>query len=970
MAIRAGFVLGLALSLLTPAFAVELGDTFDRSNSSTVGYSEIVHGGRWIEGGERIDESTPANDDVIWQIVSNELKVNYATGYSQNVCTVGGFTYANVDMTVKCKASSDYYGEFYGLSYRLPNQHSVYQDSGGYYVRLNRTPAQDKIYLYYGATEVANANVTIPTSGFGTLRAEVNGTSHKIYFEGSLVINTTHNGNTAAGYIGVWGYWAIAYFDDFEAFDITMHDRVSDDFNRSDSVIVGAMKVGGKWLWSETGEDGSSSKAQIIGKSLFIDYSATYSNVACDTYPFTAVDTDISALCKPDSAYYGEFYGISYRLSNANNKFQDSSGYYARLNQYSSPNQVYLYYNTTLLAQANVTIPVGQWSRLRCVAQGTSHKVYLYPGSSDNFDRANSNNVGSIDGYTWTEVESGATDVKILTNQVRFTYNASKPYLAANIADYLGADMDITASVTTGSGSTNGLYGISYRMNTASDSYPTEGYYAYIDGGGDKVYLRFGTGLVASANYTVNDNTTYTMRVAAYGGRHRVYINGTVVLDVFDAGKNAPGYCGIFAGYGTGDFNDFSVVGRDTDSSGYTLDPAIDITDSSRTAAGFAGLWGFWAKVSFDDLMIDLVPSVKPRGSAFPLALYSCNSPADMDKERRFGWNMAHSYGTTDKDRQNQLYASRRGSLAAWMSLPKDYALNSTTASAIINKVEDESALGWWDLPEELTNSGSDWTLFTNWCSWINSYDRWQRARYMYDSAEKLDSHLDDFAAYEDITPASCYTTYTDMPHAWVKWRTVESVNGSLGDPVLGIVEMFYEDVPGAPTALVMTPEGAYHDFWQTIASGAKSIAVFSYAHMADKKGYKRNWDMYCRAASELTGPQNLDDVILSGVVQSDPSISYNSGTTQTPSFVPHGTSEPTQQYGSVDLLRINYGGDCYLITVSSATGSCNATISGLAQPGSNTAEVLFEGRTVSVTSGSLTDSWSALGVHIYKFDL
>jgi hypothetical protein len=36
---------------------------------------------------------------------------------------------------------------------------------------------------------------------------------------------------------------------------------------------------------------------------------------------------------------------------------------------------------------------------------------------------------------------------------------------------------------------------------------------------------------------------------------------------------------------------------------------------------------------------------------------------------------------------------------------------------------------------------------------------------------------------------------------------------------------------------------------------------------------------------------------------------------------------------------------------------------------GSTEAEVLFEGRSVTITNSSMSDSWDDLGVHIYKID-
>ena len=332
------------------------------------------------------------------------------------------------------------------------------------------------------------------------------------------------------------------------------------------------------------------------------------------------------------------------------------------------------------------------------------------------------------------------------------------------------------------------------------------------------------------------------------------------------------------------------------------------------------------------------------------------------------------------------LASAGNGGVGAFFRLPADSGPKSkseTEVAAIINAFENESCLLWWDFPEELAYwKSNELQLVQNYSAWTRIYDRDQRPNYMYMPGHQWDDVVAELVPYLDIISASCYTTRSYMPHAWVRWRVEETKNGiidpalancTLGDDYLNgekiltaVVELDWSNDTAPPEQPLMTPEGAYHDFWQAIVSGAKGISIYYPAQVCDHPALYRVWDIYCRAASEVTGFENLDEVILSGTELSTPSVTYNSGTMLTPAFEPFGNTEPEQQYSSIDLLYQSLNAEYYLFTVSSATGACNATIGGL--PADRTAEVLFEGRTVQVNGvGELTDDWAALGVHIYK---
>ena len=951
--------------------AFELYDTFDRTNSTDVGYTEKVYGGRWVEVGDNDSDNLIMlyNNSVIQFYYMNSLP-----NLSDIAVNVGGFCSSETHLYVKCKPYSSYYGGWYGVGYRMPNQMSKWNlSTSGYYVRLDAKSSQNKIYLYYGNdTVVASANVTIPTTSYSLLEIVASGTNHKVYFGENLVIDVNHAGETGSGYVGLWSYYSISYWDDFSVIDANSGMQFSDDFNRVSSDEVGMMFRGGSWEWQESGENVNDDITKIVDNKLDFHYfrsSPTSSSVTANIKNYEIADVDISINAKPYSSSYGQYYGLSYRLTSPSNKFCMSDGYYVQINKNSQ--NLTLWYNTTQVAQASVTIPDG-YSRIRALAQGNSHKIFWQPSSLDTFTRVNSNTLGQINGYSWNEVGDNVNGnlIKIANNEVVMDYQASTPAvgsLAANISNYIATDVDISVKIKPYSDSYGTSYGVSYRCPSVNNKYiDLEGYHVVLNKQSDKVYLKYGTTTLADANWIISANYS-TLRVTARGSQHKVYIDNICVLQKTDTTSLTPGYLGIFAYYSIAYFDDFSVIGRD-------VEAAIDVTDSSRTTQGYLGIFDYYSITQFDDFKVEVLPSVYPKSTEFPLMVYTQDTHLDMDKERVFGWNIGHSY---DSDSNKIEIASRDSSERYFCVMPYDINVTDTKAAQFVNSKENDSYLCWWDVPEELRWWISDeWDMFIVDCNAARTHDRDLRPREMYIPVHYDQNNVAKYVPYVDIVPSSCYTTFAKMPHAWVRWRIEETKRGIvdanciLGSnylngqkTVFGIVEIYHE-----PNSPIMTPEGAYHDFWQSIVSGAKGIGVYAWAYRNDYPNYKRNWDMYCRAASELTGPEQLDHVILDGTELQDPGITYNSGTTQTPSFVPVGTNDPSQQYASVDMLYLSEDSTKYLLTVSSATGSCNATITGL--PASATsAKVLFEGRSVSITEGALTDNWDPLAVHIYKIN-
>jgi len=148
-----------------------------------------------------------------------------------------------------------------------------------------------------------------------------------------------------------------------------------------------------------------------------------------------------------------------------------------------------------------------------------------------------------------------------------------------------------------------------------------------------------------------------------------------------------------------------------------------------------------------------------------------------------------------------------------------------------------------------------------------------------------------------------------------------------------------------------------YHDFWSAIASGAKGVGIWSSFYMTAALRAQANV-----AASQITGSEQLGDVILNGVDASNVGFNITSGTTQTVSYA-------SVSYPSLNVLAKVRNGNLYVIAVNSTDQTITANINSLPTSGSS-ATVLFQSRSLPVSGASVSDTFPAWGVNIYKLPL
>ncbi|MDO9541417.1 MAG: hypothetical protein Q7J98_03730 [Kiritimatiellia bacterium] len=152
---------------------------------------------------------------------------------------------------------------------------------------------------------------------------------------------------------------------------------ILDRFKRPDSNTVGNVEIGNTF-WVERGDNETDNLIRIAGESLVFHYHISepvHPYLACNLNDFECKDLEINVTLLPcPHSGYGRCSGISYRLDVPDGGV-DEIGYHVVVNNGDSPNTISLKFGRVTIAKRNVVITSP--SKIRVVAMGTSHKVYL-----------------------------------------------------------------------------------------------------------------------------------------------------------------------------------------------------------------------------------------------------------------------------------------------------------------------------------------------------------------------------------------------------------------------------------------------------------------------------------------------------------------------------------------------------------------------------------------------------------------
>jgi len=275
--------------------------------------------------------------------------------------------------------------------------------------------------------------------------------------------------------------------------------------------------------------------------------------------------------------------------------------------------------------------------------------------------------------------------------------------------------------------------------------------------------------------------------------------------------------------------------------------------------------------------------------------------------------------------------------------------------AAFISTLSTHDNLVAWFLPDGI----DDFTAAANLYEWVKEYDPQQRPVYgQPDTFEQ--SIVNQFPAFADFLWVCAYPEYFEEPRAIVTYvmrLDAEACRGT--DTRWGAILQYFDSSEfggdgGHPTARELRA-----DSYQAIIGGAKGLWYFSYemGRILDDN----LWEAMSTVADEIIGAGGVEEVILAPDVPQGIQKRIISGPTQS-------SSVRGEVYDSIQFLqKWQEGEGTYLFAVNIATDTVVAEFSNLWAE-SDTVEVLFEGRTISITGDSFSDTFAQDDVHIYFY--
>ena len=381
----------------------------------------------------------------------------------------------------------------------------------------------------------------------------------------------------------------------------------------------------------------------------------------------------------------------------------------------------------------------------------------------------------------------------------------------------------------------------------------------------------------------------------------------------------------------------------------------------------------------------ELPPRPYPQGDAFPLGAYSLQPVEELPQVTPFGWNFGHTYQFTaeylDATLANGLYALGR--------IPgvSEEVTWDTIRERIQEYAQYENVL-WWDLPEELRYwEPAEEEMMQRIPQLTRELDPMKRPNFMYQPTHVTPARIAMDAPNLDIIGCGAYTEYHSMPRSWMRYAMERQIEGieragfEVGRDYLAgektpiaVLQLFYNQ-----SMSILSPIDARHDFWASIAAGARGVLIFSYWHKRDGGVMQGTWDAYNECAQQLTSA-NLGPVILFGEPYEDVSFAILRGPQMSAPFQPYAYHHEIR-YPSLTVRAWTHEGNLYVLAVNSSERALTARLGGLPELATE-AEAIFETvtpegegaqpvqRTVTVAGGGIEDTLGGLGMHLYRIAL
>ncbi|MCP4922267.1 MAG: hypothetical protein GY913_35645 [Proteobacteria bacterium] len=350
----------------------------------------------------------------------------------------------------------------------------------------------------------------------------------------------------------------------------------------------------------------------------------------------------------------------------------------------------------------------------------------------------------------------------------------------------------------------------------------------------------------------------------------------------------------------------------------------------------------------------------------FPVVLYSV-SEAQLSQGGALGGNLVQIYDRGESYADYARAASEEGlpvlgNLGSYYVDDADPQANSVESEVRADIEALAGEAGWWSYPEELRFwRDNEVTELSNLYDWTR--DASPKPTFMYQANHYTADALAESVPYLDVVGKGSYVGYAGQPRAWVRHQLESTVEGiELAGRTVGPDWQAGERTPVLIAGLFPeNPETAadlHHDVWSGVVSGARGVALFSYAY-AYQVDSLDGLDGFVQAVAELES--GIGDAVLYGDAV-EVSFDILAGATDTVEFTPYGLEPMT--YACLNVAGWDHAGVRTVVAVSSCDEPLSASISGLVGVD---AHVVSEDRALCVDEGVLLDDFEALEVHIYQ---
>ena len=344
---------------------------------------------------------------------------------------------------------------------------------------------------------------------------------------------------------------------------------------------------------------------------------------------------------------------------------------------------------------------------------------------------------------------------------------------------------------------------------------------------------------------------------------------------------------------------------------------------------------------------------VYPKGRIFPIMTYSARNPEQFKKD---GFTVIGPvYGKVDRDQAYSkanmpiiysLYAKQDGA-----TVNKDFLrrsgikMNKKKVAQSIREIVSEAVKKYPNIayfyltPEELRHwKSNEYDFIKIVTQAAHEADPEKRPVWMYLPGHYGQDSIAKYADRLDVIGKGCYTNYAGRKNqrAWVRYSVDIMKNaaaqGNEADMILAVLEMFR---PVDKVELNRIPDWVRHDFYASLITGAKGLAIFT---AVNRKGftaaYKLYYPSYSKAAKEVTGKNGLGEIFLFGEPRQDLKWQVTSGDAETP-IIFRGNPKKNKpekiiNYPSVGFADIAHARGRYLFMVNSAEKPLAGIVSGM----------------------------------------